>query len=125
MMEVEREMDNIGRMFMCCTLDCGYFQWRDVLSNKNKVWFELGQPRDICDESETKGGCSRQTKATEPFQDLSQILQTVADLKIEEDDVEILFNLTIRKENMKSDNKGKGKCREDWTCVQWFERSLF
>ncbi|XP_022864850.1 uncharacterized protein LOC111384758 [Olea europaea var. sylvestris] len=110
MMEVEKKTNNIGRIFLCCTKDCGYFDWNDGKSLKKKPLPFEGQSNNYCDGMQSSLVGTSPSKAKAPMDDL---LKSVAELKIEEEDVEISFNITIRKGKGKLEDIAKGKRREE------------
>lgn len=77
-MEVEKKAKNIGRLFLYCTRDCGYFKWfHDSLSSQET-------PLQFDGESSVK------SKTKDPVEDFSSILKTVVQLK-EEEQLEISY----------------------------------
>ncbi|XP_022868198.1 uncharacterized protein LOC111387829 [Olea europaea var. sylvestris] len=109
MMEVEKKMNNLGRIFLCCTKDCGYFDWNDGKYSKKKPLPFEGQSNNNCDGMQSSPVGMSPSKAKAPMDDL---LKSVAELKIEED-VEISFNITIRKGKGKLEDIAKEKRREE------------
>lgn len=79
-MEVEKNTKSIGRLFFCCTRDCGHFKW------ENKV--------ESSGESPCGSKCTYNDK--QPCQNLSCMFTTFAQIT-EQKDVEISINITMRK----------------------------
>ncbi|KAL2519241.1 Zinc finger protein [Abeliophyllum distichum] len=94
LMEVEKKSANRGRLFFCCTNNCGYFKWSD----------DVGEGSGDYDVGESSAISSGRNAAKDEIEDLSRIFKTLARIS-EEKDVEISVNVTIR--------KGKGTAEEN------------
>lgn len=79
-MEVKTKTSNIGRLFLCCSRDCGHFEWKD-------------EEQSIAESSYV---CSSNCEAKYPCQDLLCMFKTCAQIT-EEKDIEISFNIIMRK----------------------------
>ncbi|OVA13766.1 zinc finger protein [Macleaya cordata] len=88
-MEVEKKSENIGRLFSCCTKNCGFFKWSDSSHHE---------------ESESSGAISDESVTEGAMDDLSRIFKNLARIS-EKEDVEISFQVTIRKGKGKADEK--------------------
>ncbi|KAL2464904.1 Zinc finger protein [Abeliophyllum distichum] len=97
-MEVEKKFANIGRLFFCCSSNCGYFKWSD--DNLNSA-YDVGQPSGIASGSSME---------KDEIEELSSIFKIFAQIT-ERQDVEISVNVTIHKckGSTEENNKGKGK----------------
>ncbi|KAL2461138.1 Zinc finger protein [Abeliophyllum distichum] len=95
-MEVEKKSANIGRLFFCCSSNCGYFKWSD--ENLNGA-YDVGESSGV--------GVGRPTAKAE-IEDLSRIFKLFAQIT-ERQDVEISVNLTIRKGKGSTEENDKGK----------------
>ncbi|KAL2505047.1 Zinc finger protein [Abeliophyllum distichum] len=93
-MEVEKRTVNLGRLFFCCTRNCGYFKWSDVSPIQKSIRCEGDS-----------SGISSATSVDDPIQteDLSRIFKMFARIS-EVDDVEI--SLIPQRNNL----KGKRYC---------------
>ncbi|KAL2457157.1 Zinc finger protein [Abeliophyllum distichum] len=98
-MEVEKIRVNLGRLFFCCTSNCGYFKWSDVSPIQKSVRYEGDS-----------SGVSSAASVDDPVQteDLSCIFKMFARISKEED-VEISLNVTIRKRKDIAEENGKRK----------------
>ncbi|KAL2510673.1 Zinc finger protein [Abeliophyllum distichum] len=85
-MEVEKKTVNIGKLFFCCSSDCGFFKWSDVAPKKEIVMYE----------GESSCICSAKSTPKNDVEDFSRMFKSLARIS-EEKNVEISLNLTIRK----------------------------
>ncbi|KAL2486568.1 Zinc finger protein [Abeliophyllum distichum] len=97
-MEVEKKSANIGRLFFCCSSNCGYFKWSDEKLNGA---YHVGESSGVGTGSPT---------AKAEIEELSRIFNIFAQIT-ERQDVEISVNVTIRKGKgcMVENEKGKEK----------------
>ncbi|KAL2543985.1 uncharacterized protein Fot_13218 [Forsythia ovata] len=100
-MEVEKKSLNQGRLFFCCSSNCGYFKWSD--DKQVNCAYDVG---------EASGVSSGTNAAKNEVEDLSRILKLFARIS-EEEDVEISVNVTIRKGKGSAEvnNVEKGKTK--------------
>lgn len=84
-MEVQKNSSNVGRLFFCCTRDCGHFAWKD---------------------EEDSSGESNKGEAIEGVEDLSSMLEACAKIT-EKRNVEITVNITFRKGKGVAEDEGK------------------
>ncbi|KAL2461805.1 Zinc finger protein [Abeliophyllum distichum] len=95
-MEVEKTSANLGRLFFCCSSNCGYFKWSD--ENLNGAY----------DVGESSGVDSGSPTAKDEIEELSRIFKIFAQIT-ERQYVEISINVTIRKGKSCTEEKIKGK----------------
>lgn len=96
-MEVEKNTVNKGRMFFCCSVECGYFKWGDECPQKKPDTFGEQASGGVYDEGESSGVVLAKSSATKEMkQDMAQVFKLLARI-FEEEDVEISLNLTIHK----------------------------
>ncbi|KAL2533972.1 Zinc finger protein [Abeliophyllum distichum] len=95
-MEVEKKSANIGRLFFCCSSNCGYFKWSD--DNLNSAY----------DVGESSGVASGSSTTKDEIEELSNIFKVFAQIT-ERQDVEISVNVTIRKGKGRTEENNKGK----------------
>ncbi|KAL2517222.1 Zinc finger protein [Abeliophyllum distichum] len=96
LMEVEKKSANIGRLFFCCSSNCGYFKWSDD---------NLNGANDV---GESSGIASGSPTAKNEIEELSRIFKIFAQI-IEQQDVEISINVTIHKGKSCTEKNNKGK----------------
>ncbi|KAL2518198.1 Zinc finger protein [Abeliophyllum distichum] len=97
-MEVEKKMVNIGKLFFCCSSDCGFFKWSDVALKKEIVMYE----------GESSCICSAKSVPKDDVEDISCMFKSLARIS-EEKNVEISLNLTIHKGKTNTEENGKEK----------------
>ncbi|CAA2970829.1 Hypothetical predicted protein [Olea europaea subsp. europaea] len=95
-MEVEKKIKNIGRLFKSCTRDCGYFKWIDDQSSSQEPPLQYDSELSV------------KLKTKDSLEDSSSMLKTAVQL-IEELQLEISINITIRKRKGAIEDNGKGK----------------
>ncbi|KAL2522401.1 DNA-directed RNA polymerase 1B [Forsythia ovata] len=86
-MEVEKRTVNLGRLFFCCTSNCGYFKWSDVSPIQKSVQYE-GESSGVSSAASVDDNVQTE--------DLSRLFKMFARI-FEEQEVEISLNVTIRK----------------------------
>lgn len=74
-MEVEK-IANIGWLFFCCTRDCEFFKWSNVLPDKRKPLQDESQSSSVKDERESRCDCSAIHNPTQQTDDLSGLFKT-------------------------------------------------
>ncbi|KAL2459103.1 DNA-directed RNA polymerase 1B [Forsythia ovata] len=95
-MKVEKKSANIGRLFFCCSSNCGNFKWSDDNLNSD---YDVGESSSVASGSST---------AKDEIEELSRIFKIFAQIT-ERQDVEISVNVIIHKGKGSTDENNKGK----------------
>ncbi|CAI9784825.1 unnamed protein product [Fraxinus pennsylvanica] len=95
--EVERETENKGKLFNCCTAKCRYWEWVDKAESSGES------------SNTVTANSDNSTLIEEELQQINRAFQSWCRV-VEERDIEISINVTIRKGNgnVEVDRKGKG-----------------